>query len=69
MTHITERVDFQTGMKLLLNLCLSDDFDMFQTLLVTDRSCMIDCRMGFLGHPLEIQAIFVSLPILELFSS
>lgn len=55
-----ERVDVQTGIKLILNLCLSDGFDMFPTLLVTDGSCMIDRRMGIHGHPLEIQSLFYS---------
>uniref|UniRef100_A0A5B7A431 Alkaline/neutral invertase n=1 Tax=Davidia involucrata TaxID=16924 RepID=A0A5B7A431_DAVIN len=55
-----ERVDVQTGIKLILNLCLSDGFDMFPSLLVTDGSCMIDRRMGIHGHPLEIQALFYS---------
>ncbi|KAL2506851.1 Alkaline/neutral invertase A [Abeliophyllum distichum] len=57
---LQERVDVQTGMRLILNLCLSDGFDMFPTLLVTDGSCMIDRRMGIHGHPLEIQALFYS---------
>ncbi|KAK8689327.1 hypothetical protein V6N13_088048 [Hibiscus sabdariffa] len=55
-----ERVDVQTGIKLILNLCLADGFDMFPSLLVTDGSCMIDRRMGIHGHPLEIQALFYS---------
>ncbi|XP_038999237.1 alkaline/neutral invertase A, mitochondrial-like isoform X2 [Hibiscus syriacus] len=55
---LQERVDVQTGMKLILNLCLADGFDMFPSLLVTDGSCMIDRRMGIHGHPLEIQALF-----------
>lgn len=50
-----ERVDVQTGIKMILKLCLADGFDMFPTLLVTDGSCMIDRRMGIHGHPLEIQ--------------
>ncbi|CAN4106333.1 unnamed protein product [Withania somnifera] len=50
-----ETLDVQTGICLILNLCLSDGFDMFPTLLVTDGSCMIDRRMGIHGHPLEIQ--------------
>lgn len=54
---LQERVDVQTGIKLIMNLCLSDGFDMFPTLLVTDGSCMIDRRMGIHGHPLEIQVI------------
>eukprot|EP00249_Psilotum_nudum_P021603 c28169_g2_i1 orf=2-1180(-) len=35
---LQERVDVQTGMKMILKLCLSDGFDMFPTLLVTDDS-------------------------------
>jgi Alkaline and neutral invertase len=45
----------QMGIKLILNLCVSDGFDMFPTLLVTDGSCVIDRRMGIHGHPPEIQ--------------
>lgn len=52
---LQERVDVQTGISLILNLCLTDGFDMFPSLLVTDGSCMIDRRMGIHGHPLEIQ--------------
>lgn len=55
---LQERVDVQTGIKLIMNLCLSDGFDMFPTLLVTDGSCMIDRRMGIHGHPLEIQVSY-----------
>ncbi|ERN13132.1 hypothetical protein AMTRI_Chr11g93660 [Amborella trichopoda] len=57
---VQERVDVQTGMQMILKLCLADGFDMFPTLLVTDGSCMIDRRMGIHGHPLEIQALFYS---------
>ncbi|CAH9120438.1 unnamed protein product [Cuscuta epithymum] len=57
---LQERVDVQTGIKLMLNLCLRDGFNMFPTLLVTDGSCMVDRRMGIHGHPLEIQALFYS---------
>ncbi|XVE89538.1 hypothetical protein DITRI_Ditri20bG0004100 [Diplodiscus trichospermus] len=55
---LQERVDVQTGIKLIMNLCLADGFDMFPSLLVTDGSCMIDRRLGIHGHPLEIQALF-----------
>lgn len=55
---LQERVDVQTGIKLILNLCLADGFDMFPSLLVTDGSCMIDRRMGIHGHPLEIQVSY-----------
>ena len=54
---VQERIDVQTGIKMILRLCLADGFDMFPTLLVTDGSCMIDRRMGIHGHPLEIQVI------------
>lgn len=57
---VQDRVDVQTGIKMILRLCLADGFDMFPTLLVTDGSCMIDRRMGIHGHPLEIQALFYS---------
>lgn len=57
---VQERVDVQTGIKMILKLCLADGFDMFPTLLVTDGSCMIDRRMGIHGHPLEIQVFETS---------
>ncbi|MQL76826.1 hypothetical protein Taro_009224 [Colocasia esculenta] len=57
---VQERIDVQTGIKMILRLCLADGFDMFPTLLVTDGSCMMDRRMGIHGHPLEIQALFYS---------
>lgn len=60
------RVDVQTGIRLILNLCLTDGFDMFPTLLVTDGSCMIDRRMGIHGHPLEIQVRLISFNVLVL---
>jgi glycogen debranching enzyme len=37
--------EFQEGMRLILNLCLSEGFDTFPTLLCTDGCCMIDRRM------------------------
>ncbi|XP_030540918.1 probable alkaline/neutral invertase F [Rhodamnia argentea] len=48
----------QKGMKLILNLCLSDGFDTFPTLLCADGCSMIDRRMGVYGYPIEIQALF-----------
>ncbi|KAK2976350.1 hypothetical protein RJ640_014181 [Escallonia rubra] len=57
---VQERIDVQTGIKMILKLCLADGFDMFPTLLVADGPCMIDRRMGLHGHPLEIQALFYS---------
>lgn len=63
---LQERVDVQTGLKMILNLCLSDGFDMFPSLLVTDGSCMIDRRMGIHGHPLEIQVSSICLIVSKL---
>ncbi|KAK9735755.1 hypothetical protein RND81_04G225400 [Saponaria officinalis] len=57
---LQERADVRTGIRLIMNVCLSDGFDMFPTLLVTDGSCMFDRRIGTHGHPLEIQALFYS---------
>jgi hypothetical protein len=54
---VQERVDVLTSVKLIMNLCLSDGFDMFPSLLVTDGSCIIDRRMGIHGHPVEIQSL------------
>ena len=67
---LQERVDVQTGIRWILNLCLTDGFDMFPTLLVTDGSCMIDRRMGIHGHPLEIQVsdCLVSVPTVNYFA-
>lgn len=61
---VQERVDVQTGIRLILNLCLTNGFDMFPTLLVTDGSCMIDRRMGIHGHPLEIQVSYLVLDLI-----
>ncbi|KAF5742603.1 hypothetical protein HS088_TW09G00654 [Tripterygium wilfordii] len=52
---VQERIDVQTGIKMIPRLCLADGFEMFPTLLVTDDSCMIDHCMGIHDHPLEIQ--------------
>ncbi|KAK8588083.1 hypothetical protein V6N13_087032 [Hibiscus sabdariffa] len=50
--------EVQRGMKLILNLCLSDGFDTFPTLLCADGCSMIDRRMGIYEYPIEIQALF-----------
>ena len=57
-TALAKRPDFQEGLHLILQLCLSSQFEMSPTLLVPDAACMIDRRMGIDGHPLEIQALF-----------
>ncbi|KAH1081059.1 hypothetical protein J1N35_020820 [Gossypium stocksii] len=65
--------EVQRRMKLILNLCLSDGFDTFPTLLCAAGCSMIDRRMvirsvilnlsfhssvGIYGYPIEIQALF-----------
>ncbi|BAZ07541.1 glycoside hydrolase 100 family protein [Calothrix sp. NIES-3974] len=50
--------EFQNGIRLIMELCLRNRFDMYPTLLVPDGACMIDRRMGIYGHPLEIQSLF-----------
>ncbi|XP_012073799.1 probable alkaline/neutral invertase B [Jatropha curcas] len=55
---LAERPDCQSGMRLILTLCLSEGFDTFPTLLCADGCCMIDRRMGVYGYPIEIQALF-----------
>ncbi|HLO88199.1 MAG TPA: glycoside hydrolase 100 family protein [Nostocaceae cyanobacterium] len=50
--------EFQNGIRLIMDICLANRFDMYPTLLVPDGACMIDRRMGIYGHPLEIQVLF-----------
>jgi len=54
------RPEVQRGIRMILNLCLRDRYEVFPTLLVPDGAFMIDRRMGVYGHPLEIQALFHS---------
>ncbi|MBE9098009.1 glycoside hydrolase 100 family protein [Vacuolonema iberomarrocanum] len=56
--NFAHRSDVQTGIRLLLDLCLLARFDMFPTMLVPDGSFMIDRRMGVYGYPLDIQVLF-----------
>lgn len=55
---IAHREEFQRGIELILDICLSKRFDMTPTMLVPEAAFMIDRRMGVYGHPLEIQALF-----------
>lgn len=55
---IAPRQEFQRGIQLILDICLSKRFDMTPTMLVPEAAFMIDRRMGVYGHPLEIQALF-----------
>jgi glycogen debranching enzyme len=55
---LAARQDVQHTLRLILELCLRDSFEVFPTLLVPDGAFMIDRRLGVYGHPLEIQALF-----------
>jgi len=55
---IAYQPDFQNGIRLIIEICLANRFDMYPTLLVPDGACMIDRRMGIYGHPLELQVLF-----------
>lgn len=55
---LAELPECQKGMRLILNLCLSEGFDTFPTLLCADGCCMIDRRMGVYGYSIEIQSLF-----------
>eukprot|EP00250_Pteridium_aquilinum_P018055 c23920_g3_i1 orf=1-1179(-) len=55
---LADAPDCQRGIRLVLNLCLSEGFDTFPTLLCADGCSMIDRRMGIYGYPIEIQALF-----------
>jgi hypothetical protein len=55
---IVYKPEFQNGIRLIMEICLANRFDMYPTLLVPDGACMIDRRLGIYGHPLEIQVLF-----------
>ncbi|MCO5550693.1 hypothetical protein L7F22_004183 [Adiantum nelumboides] len=55
---LADSPECQRGIRLVLNLCLSEGFDTFPTLLCADGCCMVDRRMGIYGYPIEIQALF-----------
>jgi hypothetical protein len=55
---LPHKPEFQTGIKLILDLCLAHRFSLYPTLLVPDGAFMIDRRLGVYGHPLEIQVLF-----------
>ena len=55
---LASRPEFQSGIKLILDLCLVHRFAMYPTMLVPDGAFTIDRRMGVYGHPLEIQVLF-----------
>ncbi|XP_019157484.1 PREDICTED: probable alkaline/neutral invertase B [Ipomoea nil] len=57
-SSLAELPECQKGMHLILEICLSEGFDTFPTLLCADGCCMIDRRMGVYGYPIEIQALF-----------
>ncbi len=55
---LAHQVEFQQGIKLILDMCLVHRFAMYPTMLVPDGAFMIDRRMGVYEHPLEIQVLF-----------
>ena len=55
---LADRDDVQRAIRALLDLTLSERFDMFPTMLVPDGSFMIDRRMGVYGYPVDVQALF-----------
>ncbi|XLS77907.1 hypothetical protein HN51_062132, partial [Arachis hypogaea] len=57
---LVESPDCQKGMKLILTLCLSEDFDTFPTLLCADGCFALIPLLviGIYGYPIEIQALF-----------
>jgi Alkaline and neutral invertase len=57
-SSLAQQLDFQEGIKLILDMCLVHRFAMYPTMLVPDGACMIDRRMGVYEHPLEIQVLF-----------
>ena len=51
---LSESPECQKCMRLILNLCLSEGFDTFPTLLCTDGCSMIDRRMVYTFHLYQI---------------
>lgn len=58
---LAELPEVQRGMKLILNLCLSDGFDTFPTLLCADGCSMIDRRMVSLLFNLLLRVLLYSI--------
>lgn len=56
--EFARQAEFQRAIRLVLELALTNRFDMFPTLFVPDGSYMIDRRMGVYGYPMDIQALF-----------
>jgi glycogen debranching enzyme len=55
---LAQQIEFQQGIKLILEMCLAHRFAMYPTMLVPDGAFTIDRRMGVYEHPLEIQVLF-----------
>ncbi len=56
--QFAKQPEFQQAIRLILELALTNRFDMYPTLFVPDGSYMIDRRMGVYGYPIDIQALF-----------
>jgi len=59
--ELVDEVEFQDGIRTILEIFLKDNFEAYPTVLVPDGSFMIDRRMGVYGHPLEVQSLFFGL--------
>jgi hypothetical protein len=56
-TALAEQEDFQSAIRLILELSLTPRFDVFPTILVPDGGYMIDRRMGVYGYPFDVQVL------------
>ena len=55
---LIETDGFQRAIRYVLDLALTQRYEMSPTLLVPDGSFMIDRRMGVYGHPIDVQSLF-----------
>lgn len=56
--ELVEREPIQAAIRMVLELCLTNRFDMFPTMLVPDGAYTIDRRMGVYGYPIDVQSLF-----------
>jgi glycogen debranching enzyme len=55
---LVEDAATQGAIRMVLELCLTNQFDMFPTMLVPDGAYTIDRRLGVYGYPIDVQALF-----------
>ncbi len=56
--ELVESDAVQGAMRMILELCLTNQFEMFPTMLVPDGAYTIDRRMGVHGYPIDVQSLF-----------